>query len=557
MKFIQRHPSTLELSDLSALPLRQRLLVARGATPSEETVLRHLLPPGPMKGLPEAVAAVTAAIDAGDPICIVGDYDADGATATAVLMRGLRAFGADVSFLVPNRFTDGYGLSPVLVERAAARGARLIVTVDNGIAAIEAVKTANRLGIPVVVTDHHLAADVLPEAVAIVNPNQPGCEFPSKALAGVGVALYLLVALRAAYKHRDDARKDVALGALFDIVALGTVADVVQLDQNNRILVSAGLMRMRTGQACPGIRSLFEVAGKDITAAGALDLGFYIGPRINAAGRMDDATVGIQCLVTDDEDEALALAHQLHATNLERRAVQEDIQLEAEAIVSTLPAAEHFSMVVADPAWHEGVIGVVAGRLKERFRRPTIVFTRGEAGLLKGSGRSIPSLHLRDALASVDAKLPGVITKFGGHAMAAGLSIREDALEAFKSAFEAEVRTKLTLADFDEIIEHDGALSAQDITVENAEWIQQGVWGQGFPAPSFLTPARVRDVRILKDKHTKLRLLVDDIPIDAILFNEVLEDLDGSVLVHGRLEVNEWKGQKSPQLLLSHVQVAN
>lgn len=530
-------------------PLRDRLLAARGADPSERDDLAMLLAPSSMKDIGVAALRIEETIAAGGHIVIVADYDADGATACAIAVRGLRMFGASVSFVVPNRFTDGYGLSPALVDRALEHKPALIVTVDNGIAALAGIDAANAKGVPVVVTDHHLAGDDLPRAAAIVNPNQPGCAFPSKNLAGCGVMFYVLIELRRRFREQGDARGNAPLNTLFDILALGTVADVVQLDRNNRLLVAAGLARLHRGLACPGIRQLFRVSGRTMEAAGAIDLGFYVGPRINAAGRMDDASVGIRCLITDDEQEAASLAEALEQTNQLRKAVQAEIQEEAEALAQGIAATDDYALVVANPQWHEGVIGIVAGRLKERYRRPAIVFAAGEEGLLKGSCRSIAALHMRDAIDAVDRKLPGAIVKFGGHAMAAGLTIREEMFEPFQKAFEAQVRASLKPSDLEEVVEHDGTLYATDLTVENAQWIRQGVWGQGFPAPTFLIDAKVRSSRILKDKHTKFALDVDGRPVEAILFNAVVEDIERGTF-HAKLDVNEWNGRTSVQLLV-------
>ncbi|WP_269745250.1 single-stranded-DNA-specific exonuclease RecJ [Thauera sp. 27] len=532
--------------------LRDRLLAARGADPSERDDLAMLLAPSSMKDIGVAALRIEETIAANGHIVIVADYDADGATACAIAVRGLRMFGASVSFVVPNRFTDGYGLSPALVDRALEHKPALIVTVDNGIAALAGIDAANAKGVPVVVTDHHLAGDALPKAAAIVNPNQPGCAFPSKNLAGCGVMFYVLIELRRRYREQSDARGNAPLNTLFDILALGTVADVVQLDRNNRVLITTGLARLHRGFACPGIRNLFRVSGRSMEAAGAIDLGFYIGPRINAAGRMDDASVGIRCLITDDEQEAASLAEALEQTNQLRKAVQADIQEEAEALAQGIAATDDFSIVVANPYWHEGVIGIVAGRLKERFRRPAIVFAAGEEGLLKGSCRSILALHMRDAIDAVDRRLPGCIVKFGGHAMAAGLTINAAMFDQFRQAFEDQVRASLKPADLEEVVEHDGPLSAEDLTVENADWIRRGVWGQGFPAPSFLMRARVRSTRILKDKHTKFALNIDGRPVDAILFNQVIEHAE-DLTVHAKLEINEWNGRRSVQLMLERV----
>lgn len=552
MLFKPRKPDSVDEKTLEKLPLAKRLLALRGESPDFEANLKEMIPPNSLKDIKRAVQVVAAVIDRGLKICIVADYDADGATACAIGVRGLKMMGADVDFVVPNRFTDGYGLSPGVVDRALEKNPRLIITVDNGIAAVEGIRYAIEKGVQVVVTDHHLAGDELPPALAIVNPNQPGCEFPSKHLAGCGVMFYLLIALRRHYADKNDPRGKAPLSTLFDILALGTVADVVRLDRNNRILVETGLRRIREGKACAGIHALFTVSGHKSDEAGATDLGFYIGPRINAAGRMDDASVGIQCLLTDDWSEAMRLANELHQTNAHRREVQAEIQEKAEQIADTMNASAGYTIVVADPEWHEGVIGIVAGRLKEKFLRPTIVFTQSEEGIFKGSGRSIPALHLRDALDRVDRKLPGTILKFGGHAMAAGLSIKADDFARFGEVFEAVVQEMLTPEDLEEVVEHDGPLCSADLTLDNARWMRQGVWGQGFPAPSFLTPAKIVARRILKDTHTKFTLDVDGVKMDGILFNEVMEKGD-DVLVYGRLDINEWKGNESLQMLVNKV----
>lgn len=513
-----------------------------------------LLRPGSMKGMALTVQTIAEAIDAGRQIVIVADYDADGATACAIGVRGLRMLGAKVDFVVPNRFADGYGLSAGVIDRALEKHPGLIITVDNGIAALEGVRYANSRGVPVVVTDHHLAGDCLPDAAAIVNPNQPGCEFSSKNLAGCGVMFYVLVALRRHYADRGDPRGGARIQDLLDLLALGTVADVVRLDVNNRILVDGGLRQIRSGKACAGLKAIFEVAGKSPESCSAMDLGFSIGPRINAAGRMDDAAVGIRCLIEDDPEIAHYLASELHATNQLRRDVQEDIQEDVEARMAEFEASDKFSLVVADETWHEGVIGIVAGRLKERHNRPTIVMTKSEDGVLKGSGRSIPSLHLRDALAAVDAKLPGVIIRFGGHAMAAGLTIRQESFEAFRTAFEDQVKNMLGAdkALLECVIEHDGALNGSDLSLENAHQIRREVWGQGFPSPNFLFSAKVRGYRVLKDKHTKMTLDVDGVEVDAILFNQVV-DKTRDVMVCGTMDINEWQGKESVQILASQI----
>lgn len=550
MKIIQR---TLpeNLSHLKDAPLPDRLFAARGAINAAPTALSNLLPARTMSGIHEAATLLARTLDAKGHIVVIADYDADGATACAIAVRGLRLFGADVSYIVPNRFTDGYGLSPALVERALARRPALIVTVDNGISAIAGVAAAVKHGVPVLVTDHHLAGPELPDAAVIVNPNQPGCGFASKNLAGCGVMFYVLAALHHHFRSKSDPRAKVSLSGLLDLLALGTVADVVSLDANNRILVGAGLARIRAGLASPGIRQLFLVAGCGSELAGAQDLGFMIGPRINAAGRMDDASVGIECLIEEDVGRAAALALELHETNQARKSVQADIESQAQAIAEQVAVSDRYSIVAYEANWHEGVIGIVAGRLKEQYRRPTIVFARTEEGHLKGSGRSIPSFHLRDALARVEQAVPDAIVRFGGHAMAAGLTVRAERFQAFIDAFEDQAKALLRPEDLEEVVVHDGALRAQDLTIENAKFVKTGIWGQGFPAPLFEVDARVASRRILKDKHTKFLLDIGGKKVDAILFNQVVESGDRLHAI-AKLDLNEWNGRESVQLMLSH-----
>ncbi len=409
-------------------PVWARLYAARGVTHPEQIAHRlpHLLPPAGLLHIERAAALLADAIRDGKRLLIVADYDADGATACAVGVRGLRLLGAQVDYIVPNRIEHGYGLSPDIVQLAAERDPDLLLTVDNGIAAVEGVAAANALGIPVLVTDHHLPGDALPDAACIVNPNQPGCAFASKNLAGVGVMFYVLLALRAELRQRgvfaDQAEPD--LRSLLDLVALGTVADVVKLDANNRTLVENGLARMRAGKASAGIDALFHAAGRDPARATVFDLGFMLGPRLNAAGRLDDMSLGIECLLADDPGIAKELAQQLDSLNRARREVEADMLEEALAILATFNPGDSHSLTAYQPGWHDGVIGILASRLKDKFHRPTVVFAASESGELKGSGRSIPGLHLRDALDLIDKRHPGLILKFGGHAMAAGLSLR-------------------------------------------------------------------------------------------------------------------------------------
>lgn len=534
------------------LPLKARLLTARGELEQDELSIAQLPSPEGMLGLESAAQLLAEAIKKGDRICIVADYDADGATACAVALRGLRLFGAKVLYAVPSRFTEGYGLSPALFERVKLLRPGLLLTVDNGIASHEGIAAANASGVPVIVTDHHLPGDTLPPAAAIVNPNQPSCKFPSKSLAGVGVMFYVLAALRRLYRERNDPRGQASIAPLIDLVALGTIADLVPLDRTNRIIVQAGLERIRSGRACAGIRKIFEAAERDPAKASASDLGFCIGPRINAAGRLEDAAVGIACLTTDDEIEALRLATSLHETNRNRKQVQASVEKEAEAIAESVAAGDTYSLVVADLQWHEGVVGIVAGRLKEKYRRPAVVFTATADDCLKGSCRSIPGLHIRDALADIDRQLPGAIVRFGGHAMAAGLTLHAERLEAFKETFEAYCRNRLRPEDLEEVILHDGPLTARDMDLEDAAWISKAVWGQAFPPPTFLTEGRVTGIRLLKEKHTKLTLNIDGKSVDVVLFNQVLPEYE-RVMVHGRLEVNEWNGRRSLQIIATHI----
>lgn len=529
-------------------------LYARRNEPYVPRAFSALLRPTSMMGMRESVLEIAKAIEGGRQIVIAADYDADGATACAIGVRGLRMMGAKVDFVVPNRFTDGYGLSASVIDRAMQLNPGLIITVDNGITAIEGIAYAHSKGVPVVVTDHHLAGDTLPDAQAIVNPNQPGCQFESKNLAGCGVMFYVLISLRRYFADKGDLRGNAKLQNLLDLLALGTVADVVRLDANNRILVDGGLNQIRSGRACEGLKAIFDVAGKDASTCSTMDLGFSIAPRINAAGRMDDAAVGIRCLIEDDPEIAHYLANELHATNQLRRDVQEGIQESIEDSLKAISVSEQFTIVIADESWHEGVVGIVAGRLKDRHNRPVIVMTKSEEGTLKGSGRSIASLHLRDALAAVDAKHPGVLVRFGGHAMAAGLAIKKEHLEVFKQAFEAQVRLMLQedASLLNNTIEHDGALSGDKLTVEHAEMLQKEVWGQGFPRPNFLFSAKTVDHRILKEKHTKLTVEVDHKRTDVILFNQVI-DKSPEVVISGSMDINVWNGRKSVQIMADHI----
>ena len=540
-------------------PLLARIYAARGIENREELdySLKALLPPTQLKGVREAAEILADAIEAGARMIIVADYDCDGATACAVGIRALRAFGADVGYLVPNRFEYGYGLTPAIVELAAKMEPDLLITVDNGIASVEGVAAAREHGIATVITDHHLPGDELPEADVIVNPNQPGCAFPSKALAGVGVMFYTMLALRAELRERGafEGKTEPNLAELLDLVALGTVADVVKLDHNNRILVSQGLQRMRADRMQPGIRALFAAAGRDASRATTFDMGFALGPRLNAAGRLADMSLGIECLITDDISRALNIAQELDKLNRERRAIEADMQEGAMAELDGIDPGTRSTLTLFEAEWHQGVIGILAGRIKEKFHRPTIAFARGNEGELKGSGRSIPGLHLRDALDLVTKQAPDLILKFGGHAMAAGLTIRENDLARFQALFESVVHDLIDPADLTRNLETDGALEDSLYSLETARLLEREIWGQGFAAPVFDDTFRVENQRILKDKHLKLQLRKGSTRIDAIQFNHAAQ-AGPSIHAAFRLAVNEYNGVSSIQLMLEHFETA-
>ena len=509
-----------------------------------------------LKGITAAAERLGQAIHAREKIVIVADYDADGATACAVGMRGLTAMGAAIDFIVPNRFEFGYGLTPEIVALAAQMQPRLLVTVDNGIASVEGVAAARARGIDVLITDHHLPGATLPSPAIIVNPNQPGCAFPSKHIAGVGVMFYVLLATRShlraqrAFSGRDEPN----LGELVDLVALGTVADVVRLDQVNRIFVEQGLARIRAGRAQPGVLALFAVAGRDARRATAFDLGFVAGPRLNAAGRLADMSLGIRCLLATTRDEAMQLASELDRLNRERRDVEASMQQEALADlehVEDTAASDQFTLCLYREEWHQGVVGIVASRLKDRFHRPAIVFARGSHGELKGSGRSIAGFHLRDALDLVAKRDPGLITRFGGHAFAAGLTIDESGLPAFAAAFEQVARDWLTPAQLHRTHESDGALPPGELTLELAAQLREQVWGQGMPAPAFDDTFDVRETRVVGGKHTRIGLGRGTERFDAILFNHA-KPLPARIRAAFRPEVNEWQGHTSLQLTIEH-----
>jgi single-stranded-DNA-specific exonuclease len=539
-------------------PLLAKIYAARGIgeTYRLDTSLIRLLPFDRLLNCTTMAALLADAIEADMRLLIVADYDADGATACAVGMLGLGCLGAKVEYLVPNRFEYGYGLTPEIVRLAAGRKPDILITVDNGIASVEGVAEANRLGIRVLITDHHLPGEHLPAAACIVNPNQHGCDFPSKHLAGVGVMFYVLVALRAELRRRGwfKQRKEPNLAGLLDLVALGTVADVVRLDDNNRILVHHGLQRIRAGRAHAGIVALISVAGRDAARASAYDLGFVIGPRLNAAGRLTDMSVGIECLLTQDPAKSTELAKKLDSLNRERRDIEAGMQATALALVDKLYVPDNFSISLYDPAWHQGVIGILAARLRERFHRPSIAFAPSSGDEAKGSGRSIPGLHLRDAFDLVTKRNPGLILRFGGHAAAAGLTLRIDQIAAFGVAFENVVRELIGPADLERLVETDGSLPPAEITLAFAEALEQPVWGQGFKPPTFEDAFEVAEQRVIGGKHLKLRLKTPDSSIfDGILFGQ--HDLLPNRIfgVYG-VQVNEFNGVRSVQLLIEHWQ---
>jgi single-stranded-DNA-specific exonuclease len=540
-------------------PVLARVFASRGvASPAElDTGLATLPAFGTLKGVDAAAARLADAIASSERIVIVADYDADGATACAVGVRGLASMGANVGFLVPNRFEYGYGLTPEIVDQAAAMAPRLIVTVDNGIASHDGVAAAAERGIDVLITDHHLPGATLPAPALIVNPNQPGCAFPGKNLAGVGVMFYVLMATRAALRDRGhfSGRTEPNLGTLSDLVALGTVADVVCLDRLNRTLVRHGLDRIRAGRAQPGLRALFIAAGRDPRRATSYDLGFVAGPRLNAAGRLADMAIGIRCLLADDEASARPLAAELDRLNRQRRDVEATMQETALSELESRAAAgandDSYTLCLYDRDWHQGVVGIVAGRLKDRFHRPTVVFARGAGGELKGSGRSIAGFHLRDALDLVAKRAPGVIAKFGGHAFAAGLTLAESDLPRFSAIFEAVAREQLTSAQLARIMESDGSLPAGELSFELATALRGEVWGQGFPAAAFDDVFAVADQRIVGGAHSKLTLARGVERFDAILFRHT-DPLPATIRAVYRPDVNEWNGTASLQLVVEY-----
>lgn len=551
------------LLDAGFTPLLARLLAARGIARAEDARLElaGLLPPSSLAGIPEAARLLSDAIDRQEPVVVVGDYDCDGATAIAVAVLGLRAMGARVDYLVPNRFENGYGLTPEVAALAAAHPRlgkpALLVTVDNGIASVAGVAHAHALGMKVLVTDHHLPGDQLPDADVIVNPNQPGCRFPSKCIAGVGVMFYLLTALRALRRELGrfgGADREPPLAPLLDLVALGTVADVVPLDRNNRILVAAGLQRMRAGRCRPGIAALLQVARRSARTVDAADLGFAVGPRLNAAGRLADMSLGVECLLADDFDRAMSLAESLDRINQERRGIEQEMREQALLRLSDADPSRR-ALVVHDPSWHHGVIGLVASRVKDRHHRPCIALAPQDDEVLRGSGRSIAGVHLRDALDLVDKRHPGMLLKFGGHAMAAGLSLRRTDLPAFEAAFESAVATLADPEAFVPGLLTDGPLAADEICLAAIEQLDSQIWGQGFAQPLFSGRFTVLAQRLIKERHLKLDLALEAEPrrrFKAIFFGRT-EALPAQAVLAYRLQRDEYLDAASVCLQVEHL----
>jgi len=542
-------------------PLLAQLYAARGVTGQDELDddLRRLLPPAGMKGMAAAAALLADAIRLDRKICIVADYDCDGATACAVGVRGLRLLGAKhVAYIVPDRVVDGYGLTAPISRRVKESGADLLVTVDNGIASVEGVATARALGLQVLVTDHHLPGPELPEAEVIVNPNQPGCTFESKSMAGVGVMFYVLLALRAELRAREifNSSNQPKLDVLLPLVALGTVADVVRLDTNNRRLVAQGLKRIRAGAMPAGVNALFTAAGRKAAVATTFDFGFALGPRINAAGRLSDMTLGIECLLTDDPVRAQALAQTLDSINRERRDIEGGMREQAMQVCESLFEAGEEpppAVCVFDPDFHEGVVGIVASRLKDRFHRPSFVFAASQAPgkehELKGSGRSIPGFHLRDALDLVAKRHPGVLLRFGGHAMAAGCTVNADRFDEFEQGLTQVAQEWLDAATLTRRLDTDGPLAPEYRRADLVDVLHREVWGQGFAPPTFSEELEVVSQRLVGEKHLSLKLKHQGQPVDGIWFGHT-EALPARVTLAFRLDVNEWQGQRRVQFLV-------
>ncbi len=578
-----------ELQNSSLHPLLKKIYANRGVSNLKQIdySLKNLLDYSLLKDINLAAEIVSEAILQQKRILIVGDFDADGATSCALMMRTLKAFGLNnVDYLVPNRFDFGYGLSPQIVDVAAGLTAGLpaqsllytkpdlIVTVDNGISSIDGVNRANELGIQVVITDHHLAGDTLPQAAAIVNPNQPGCEFPAKTIAGVGVAFYLMLAVRATLREKNwfsgitlaSARAEPNMANYLDLVALGTVADVVPLDDNNRILVEYGLQRIRANKACAGINALLTIAGKSIEGCSSQDFGFIIGPRLNAAGRLDDMSIGIECLLSDDYEQAFNYAATLNKMNQQRRQIEGEMLEQATTLLEQqfrrLDSSDSVPKALAlyDEQWHQGVVGLLASRIKEKYHRPVFAFADAGNGEIKGSGRSIPGLHMRDVLDLISKQHKNLINKFGGHAMAAGLTMKQDKFTLFQQAFNEQVSALLRPEDLDNISETDGSVDAEYMTIETSELFKYASpWGQLFPEPVFDDVFKVINWRIVGEKHLKLDLAKEQSGecYAAIAFNKTDADLpagENDIRCVYRLDVNEFRGKRSLQLIVQHIE---
>ena len=565
---IEPRPLPEILPFLGEMPtLLTRLYAARGVQSQAELdkSLARLIPYQQLKGIDAAVDLLVVALEQRQRILIVGDFDADGATASTVGMLGLRLLGAaHVDYLVPNRFEYGYGLTPEIVQVALTRQPQLLITVDNGISSVEGVAAAKAAGLSVLVTDHHLPGNELPAADAIVNPNQPGCEFPSKALAGVGVIFYVLIALRARLNSLGWYQNTKApnIAELLDLVALGSVADVVPLDANNRILLHQGLERIRAGRARPGLKAILEVAKRDYSRITSTDLGFILGPRLNAAGRLDDMSLGIECLLTDDANAAREMAAQLDEMNQDRKSIEQGMQREALAQLKELPVESMpFGLCLFDPDWHQGVIGILASRLKERYFRPTFAFADAGDGMLKGSGRSVPGFHIRDALSVVAAQHPELISKYGGHAMAAGLTLPEANFAVFSSAFDAEVRRQLREEDLTGRLMSDGSLAVEEFHLELARALRNaGPWGQHFPEPLFHGVFQLVEQRIVGERHLKVVLKTEcgSVKLDGIAFGVDREVWPNPTIrwveLAYKLDLNEFRGNETVQLMIAHIE---
>ncbi|HQT81246.1 MAG: single-stranded-DNA-specific exonuclease RecJ [Ferrovum sp. 37-45-19] len=537
-------------------PLHAQLLAQRGihSTTDLKQSLKELPHWSQLKGIHEASQALVTAILEQKKIVIIADYDADGATACAVAVRALRQLGARVDYVVPNRMTMGYGLTPEVVNLAVQKQGQVLVTVDNGIASIKGVEYANQLGLTVIITDHHLPGDTLPKASAIVNPNQPFCPFPAKALAGVGVIFYVMLAVRHALKAHGVITEETQphLAKLLDLVALGTIADLASLDADNRLLVQEGLNRIRQGSMQPGIKALLQLAGKDFRRIQSNDLGFALGPRINAAGRMDDMTVGIECLITERADHALLLAEQLNNFNQDRKFVEESMQQNALEQLDTLDIKDQLTLSLYNEAWHPGVVGLVASRLKEKYHRPVFAFANNiENSTIRGSGRSIPGFHLRDALDIISKRYPNVIERFGGHAAAAGASIYKDQWTVFSEAFEEVAKVYLNEEAMTQTVFYDSTLNVDDITLDLAELCEQEVWGQNFPNPLFMGEFLIQEQRLVGEKHSKLVLTMGEKKFQGIYF-KYSDPLPKQIRLLFRVTNNEWNGRHQLQLEINH-----